>query len=49
MYAGMYTFLMVKNIGEYKVNNEKYEAYPNRDSTPYIKEYKFDPSWKINE
>ena len=38
-----------KNIGEYKVNNEKYEAYPNRDSTPYIKEYKFDPSWKINE
>ena len=38
-----------KNIGEYKVNNEKCEAYPNRDSTPYIKEYKFDPSWKINE
>ena len=38
-----------KNIGEYKVNNEKYEAYPNRDSTPYIKEYKFDTSWKINE
>ena len=38
-----------KNIGEYRVNNEKYEAYPNRDSTPYIKEYKFDPSWKLNE
>ena len=26
-----------------------YESYPNRDSTPYIEEYNFDPSWKINE
>ena len=38
-----------KNVGKYTVNNEIYEAYPNRDSTPYITEYKFDPQWKIQE
>ncbi len=38
-----------KNVGKYKVNNEIYEAYPNRDSTPYITEYKFDPQWKTQE
>ncbi len=38
-----------KNVGKYTVNNEVYEAYPNRDSTPYIKEYKFDPQWKTQE
>ena len=38
-----------KNVGKYTVNNEVYEAYPNRDSTPYITEYKFDPQWKIQE
>ncbi len=38
-----------KNVGKYTVNNEIYEAYPNRDSTPYIMEYKFDPQWKIQE
>ena len=38
-----------KNIGKYTVNNEIYEAYPNRDSTPYIKEYNFNPQWKIKE
>ena len=25
-----------KNVGKYTVNDEIYEAYPNRDSTPYI-------------
>ena len=38
-----------KNVGKYTVNNEVYEAYPNRDSTPYIKEYNFDPKWKTQE
>ena len=38
-----------KNVGKYTVNNEIYEAYPNRDSTPYITEYKFDPQWNIQE
>ncbi|MDC0232321.1 saccharopine dehydrogenase NADP-binding domain-containing protein [Pelagibacteraceae bacterium] len=38
-----------KNVGKYTVNNEIYEAYPNRDSTPYITEYKFDTQWKIQE
>ena len=38
-----------KNVGKYTVNKEIYEAYPNRDSTPYIKEYNFDPKWKTQE
>jgi len=38
-----------KNVGKYTVNNEIYEAYPNRDSTPYITEYKFDSKWKTQE
>ena len=38
-----------KNVGKYDVNNEMYEAYPNRDSTPYISEYNFDPKWKTKE
>ena len=38
-----------KNVGKYKVNDEVYEAYPNRDSTPYIMEYNFDPKWKTQE
>ena len=38
-----------KNVGKYTVNNEVYEAYPNRDSTPYIMEYNFDPKWKTQE
>ena len=38
-----------KNINKYSVNNEVYESYPNRDSTPYIKEYNFDKNWKIDE
>jgi len=38
-----------KNIESFKVNHETYEAYPNRDSTPYIKEYKFDPKWEVKE
>tara|TARA_A100001011_G_scaffold98597_1_gene103781 strand:+ start:226 stop:1350 length:1125 start_codon:yes stop_codon:yes gene_type:complete len=38
-----------KNVGKYSVNNEMYEAYPNRDSTPYISEYNFDPKWKNQE
>jgi len=32
-----------------KFNNESFEAYPNRDSLPYIKEYLFSPKWKIKE
>tara|TARA_Y100000590_G_scaffold277572_1_gene311578 strand:- start:993 stop:2114 length:1122 start_codon:yes stop_codon:yes gene_type:complete len=38
-----------KSIENFTVNDETFEAYPNRDSTPYIKEYNFDPQWKINE
>jgi len=35
------------HINSYKVNNENFEAYPNRDSLPYIKEYLFSNEWKI--
>ena len=35
------------NVNVYKVNNENFEAYPNRDSLPYINEYLFLDEWKI--
>ena len=38
-----------KNVVNFSINNETFEAYPNRDSIPYIKEYNFDPNWKVNE
>ena len=28
---------------------ESFEVYPNRDSLPFIKQYHFDPQWKIKE
>ena len=28
---------------------EDFEVYPNRDSLPFIEQYKFDPNWKIKE
>ena len=38
-----------KEIKNYLINNENFEAYPNRDSLPYIEEYLFSPEWKIKE
>ncbi len=38
-----------KNISNISINNETYESYPNRDSTPYIREYNFDKDWEIDE
>ena len=38
-----------KSISSYSINNENFEAYPNRDSTPYINEYNFDENWKIKK
>ena len=38
-----------KYIKNYSINNETFEAYPNRNSLPYIKEYLFPSSWKIKE
>ena len=35
------------NVNSYKINHEKFEAYPNRDSIPYIDEYLFPDEWKI--
>lgn len=26
---------------------EEFEAYPNRDSLPFIEDYRFDPAWKV--
>ncbi len=28
---------------------ESFEVYPNRDSLPFISEYRFDPEWKIKD
>ena len=38
-----------EHISNYNINNETFEAYPNRNSLPYIKEYLFPKSWKIKE
>ena len=38
-----------ENISNYEIFNEMFEAYPNRNSIPYIKEYLFSESWKIKE
>jgi len=38
-----------KEVKDYSINNENFEAYPNRDSLPYIEEYLFSPEWKIKE
>lgn len=38
-----------KEVTNYLINNENFEAYPNRDSLPYIKEYLFPQEWKIKE
>ena len=43
------TVVPYNNIGKFSLNNEVFESYPNRDSIPYIKEYNFDETWKINE
>ena len=43
------TVIPYKYINNYKINNENYEAYPNRDSTPYIKEYNFEKKWKVDK
>ncbi len=34
---------------DYSINNEFFEAYPNRNSLPYIKEYMFPKEWNIEE
>ena len=28
---------------------ESFEVYPNRDSIPFMEDYKFDPTWKVQE
>jgi len=38
-----------KEVKNHLINNENFEAYPNRDSLPYIEEYLFSPEWKIKE
>ena len=38
-----------KQVSNYKINGENFEAYPNRNSLPYVKEYLFPSSWKIKE
>ena len=28
---------------------EEFEVYPNRDSIPFMQQYKFDPDWKVKQ
>ena len=37
------------HVNSFTVNGENFEAYPNRDSLPYIKEYLFPTEWKIKD
>ena len=30
-------------------NSETFEVYPNRDSVPFMQQYKFEPSWKVKK
>lgn len=38
----------LKNIHISAVN-ETFQAYPNRDSIPFVKQYEFEPQWQIEE
>ncbi len=35
------------NVSRLEILGEPFEAYPNRDSVPYLAEYGFEPSWKV--
>ena len=43
------TVIPYKHVESFSINNESFEAYPNRDSLPYINEYMFSPKWKIKK
>ena len=38
-----------KHVNSYSIDNENFEAYPNRNSLPYIEEYLFSNKWKIKD
>ena len=38
-----------REIETYQVNGESFEAYPNRDSLPFISQYGIDSSWNIED
>ena len=38
-----------REIETYLVNGESFEAYPNRDSLPFIKQYEIDDNWMIED
>jgi saccharopine dehydrogenase (NADP+, L-glutamate forming) len=37
------------HVNSYLINGENFEAYPNRNSLPYIEEYLFPNEWKIKD
>ena len=43
-----YTAAPYREIETYRVNGEPFEAYPNRDSLPFIKQYQIGDNWKID-
>ena len=38
-----------KHVNLYRINDENFESYPNRNSLPYIDEYQFLNEWKIKD
>ena len=38
-----------REIESYLVNGESFEAYPNRDSLPFINQYRIESSWNIED
>jgi len=36
-----------EDVRPYRILKEEFEVYPNRNSLPYVKEYGFDPGWKV--
>ena len=37
------------NINFFEINGETFEAYPNRNSLPYIEEYLFENKWRVKK
>jgi saccharopine dehydrogenase (NADP+, L-glutamate forming) len=38
-----------KALSTHQSRGEHFEVYPNRDATPYLTHYRFDPEWRVDE
>ena len=46
---GLRTDTPYREIETYQVNGERFEAFPNRDSLPFIRQYGIDADWVIED